>query len=282
MSTTSSDLLVTADWLHRHLGDPTVKIIDGSWHMPAAGRDAQAEYAREHIPGAVFFDIDAIADQQTDLPHMLPTPDAFAEAVGALGISDSDTIVVYDTAGIFSAPRVWWTFRIMGAKDVRVLNGGLPAWKAADFATTDKPSSPEAANFTPDFDATMVRSCADMQALTGQRDSCILDARPAGRFEGTAPEPRPGLPSGHMPGATNLPASELIEDGFFKSTDALSELFASRGVTKETPVTTTCGSGVTAAILAFGLYLIGHERISLYDGSWTEWASHEDTEIISR
>ena len=279
--TDANTLLVTPDWLAEHRQNPCVKIIDGSWHMPAANRNAATDYQTAHIPGAAFFDIDHIADHETDLPHMLPTPQNFAKSVGAMGICETDTIIIYDTVGIFSAPRVWWMFRIMGAQDVRIVNGGLPAWRSVDHDCSSQVPTPEACVFIPNFHADAVKSLIDMQHLTQTGDGIILDARPADRFSGHAPEPRSGLPSGHMPNSTSLPASSLTKGGRFKTIDQLEEVFRTHSITPTTKITTSCGSGVTAAILNFGLALTGHKHTSLYDGSWAEWAARNDTEIIS-
>lgn len=274
------ELFVTPDWLKLNMGRDDVNVVDGSWHMPAAGRDAKAEFKAEHIPGAVFFDIDRVADTSLPLPHMLPEPEMFADAAGAMGISEDDTVVIYDSVGLFSAARVWWTFTVMGAENVRILEGGLPAWKAAGFEVTDATPLTKPANFHPVFNARQVLDLADMRHEIAKGDALILDARPRGRFEGRDPEPREGLPSGHMPGAVSLPASDLIENGALVSRNKLDLLFAAVGVAGRKPVITTCGSGVTAAIISLALAAIGHDNRALYDGSWTEWAGHKDSEIV--
>ena len=268
-----TDLLVSPEWLHERLGGPNV--VDASWYLPVQGRDAKAEFLAGHIPGAVFFDIDAIADRSRGLPHMLPSEAEFADAAGALGLSDADTIVVYDGAGLFSAARVWWTLRIFGAKDVRVLDGGLPAWKRAGFPLESGEPSPEPTTFRAALRRELVRSLDEVATILKSRAATVVDARPAPRFRGEAPEPRPGLSSGHMPGARNLPFDRLIDaDGRLEAPERIRELFQEAGVDFSRPIVTTCGSGVTAAILLFALAAAGKDEVSLYDGSWAEWAAH--------
>ena len=274
-------LFVTPDWLAGHLGGERGKIVDGSWHMPAAGRNARSEYDAKHIPGAVFFDIDAIADTSSGLPHMLPAPEDFATATGALGLREDDAIIVYDTLGLFSAARVWWSLSVMGATNVRILAGGLPAWEAAGLPVAAAEETPAPAVFTPVFNKRRVVDFDDVCHEIRHGTAQILDARPHGRFEGRDPEPRAGLKSGHMPGAACLPASELIEDGALIAPDRLGLMLAAAGVTPERPVITSCGSGVTAAIISLALEAIGHDDTALYDGSWTDWASRADAAIVT-
>jgi len=277
-----TELTVSADWLKERLGDPRVKIVDASWYLAAQKRDGKAEYLAGHIPGAVFFDIDAIADHSTDLPHMLPDPAAFAAAAGALGLSESDTIVVYDGLGLFTAPRVWWTLKVFGANDVRVLEGGLPAWKGAGLPLQSGAVKPKQALFSATFSPKMVRSFDEVRAHLTARDAAIVDARAAARFRGEAPEPRPGLASGHMPGARNVPYDTLADDqGRLKPPNEIRKLFQDAGVDLSSPIVTSCGSGVTAAVLLFALARVGKFDVSIYDGSWTEWGSRADTPVAT-
>ncbi|MCM5556060.1 3-mercaptopyruvate sulfurtransferase [Pleomorphomonas sp. JP5] len=272
---------VTADWLSRHLDDPSVAIVDGSWHMPATARSGWAEYLAGHIPRAVFFDVDAIADTASSLPHMLPSPEAFAATMGALGISDKQTIVIYDSYGLRSAARVWWTFRVMGARDVVILDGGLPAWTSGHLPLEEgEPASIEPKTFNPSFNPSLVRDFEDVKAALGSPIQ-ILDARSAGRFQGQEAEPRAGLRSGHMPGAINLPFGDVIDGERMKSASDLRAVFASRGIDTGKPIITSCGSGVTAAILALALDVVGAPDVAVYDGSWTEWGGRSDASVVT-
>ena len=273
--------LVDVDWLHENLGRDNVVVIDASWYLPNMKRDGYAEYLESHIPGAVYFPIDEIADKTSNLPHMLPSADEFSSAVGALGIADNDTIVVYDAVGLSSSARVWWTFRVFGAKNVFILGGGLPAWRDAGFDTESGTVSRPVRAFNASLDTLAVSDHAAVQQALDTGERQVLDARSAERFAGSAPEPRPELSSGHMPGALNLPFQELIGTGGKLLDNAkLKRTLESAGVDMRKPVTTTCGSGVTAAILTLALESIGHDDLSLYDGSWTDWASREDSSII--
>jgi thiosulfate/3-mercaptopyruvate sulfurtransferase len=271
--------LVDAEWLAERIGAPRLRVLDASFYLPTEGQDAPALFHAGHIPGARFFDIDQVADTETDLPHMLPTPGRFARLVGALGIGNGDLVVIYDQKGIFSAPRAWWMFRLFGHEQVAVLDGGLPGWKAfGGRIETGEPPPPAPAHFVPDYHAARVRGLGDMRDNLHSKAELVLDARPAGRFEGSAPEPRPNLPSGHIPGAVSLPASELLQAGrTMQPPDALRARFAAAGVDGTRPVVTSCGTGVSAAIITFGLHLAGLPEGSLYDGSWTEWAARPDT-----
>jgi thiosulfate/3-mercaptopyruvate sulfurtransferase len=271
--TAASPVLVDTAWLADRLDAPDLVVLDGSWHLPAAKRDPKAEYAAAHIPGAMFFDIDDLSDEKSPLPHMLPPTVKFASRMKKMGIGDGARIVVYDTEGLFSAARVWWMFRAMGHRDVSVLNGGLKKWRAEGRALTDEPPRVRTPrHFTPRFNAELVRDKDDVTGLLTSRAAQIVDARAAGRFEGTVPEPRAGLRSGHIPGSRNVPIGSLLNpDGTMKSDGDLAALFAAAGVDPRAPVVASCGSGVTACAVALALAQLGHPDTAVYDGSWTEW-----------
>lgn len=276
--------LVSTEWLAAHLGDPNIRLLDGSFTLPNVKPTAQEEYARRHIPGAVFFDIDAISDHANPLPHMLPRPDDFARMAGALGIGDATQVIVYDIAGFGSAPRVWWMMRVFGHDNVAILNGGLPKWLAENRPVTRDVPQPQPARFTPRFDASRVRSKADVVANLASRQAQVLDARSAARFAGTAAEPRPGLRAGHIPGSISVPYDRLGDPAtkMFLPAEAIAQRFAEAGVARDKPVVTSCGSGVTACALAFGLHLIGWGKAAVYDGSWSEWGlENNDTPVAT-
>ncbi len=272
--------LVSTGWLETHLKDPDLRILDASWFMPDSGRDAKAEYTAAHIPGARFFDIDEISDQRSGLPHMAPPAEKFISRMRAMGVGDGHQVVVYDGAGLFSAARVWWTFRLMGKTDVVVLDGGFPKWQAEGRPVEDMAPVLRDRHITVARQAHLVRDVTQVAAAAKLGDHAIIDARSPGRFSGAEPEPRPGLRSGHIPGSHNVHYATLLNpDGTMKAPDELRSVFEAAGVDLAKPAITTCGSGVTAAILSLALERIGKRDHSLYDGSWAEWGMYGDLKV---
>lgn len=272
--------LVSTQWLADHLRDPDLRVIDASWYLPAMGRNARAEYDAGHIPNARFFDIDDISDSRSALPHMAPPPEKFMSRLRAMGVGDGHQVVIYDGMGMFSAPRVWWTFRLMGKMDVAVLDGGLPKWMAEGRETDDLPPMIRDRHMTTQRQNHMVKDVTQVAHASKLNLAQIIDARPAARFRGDAPEPRAGLRLGHIPNAKNLPFAQVLNpDGTMKSLEGLRAVFAELGLDLTQPAITTCGSGVTAAILSLALERIGHPNHALYDGSWAEWGMYDDLDV---
>ena len=275
--------LVSTDWLEDHLRAPDVRVVDATFYLPHDERSAREEYGFRHIPGAVFFDIDEIADSDTDLPHMLPSPEKFSSKVRKLGLGDGNRIVVYDSSGGFMAAcRVWWMFRLFGHSDIAVLNGGLPKWSKEKRPLDDMEVVPQERHFTARTNNMLVKNVGQIMANLDSQKFQVIDARSPGRFDGIDHEPRPTEKRGHIPGSINLPFINMLkpkEDFTFKSADEIKAAFADAGVDFSTPLVTSCGSGVTAAVVAFALHLIGHEDVPVYDGSWAEWGDHSDTPV---
>jgi thiosulfate/3-mercaptopyruvate sulfurtransferase len=272
--------LVSTTWLAAHLADPDLRVLDASWYMPDSGRDARAEYGAAHIPGARFFDIDEISDQRSPLPHMAPPTEKFISRMRAMGVGDGHQVVVYDGSGLLSAARVWWTFRLMGKTDVAVLDGGFPKWQAEGRAVEDMPPVLRDRHMTVQRQAGLVKDVTQVAHSSKLGEAEILDARSAARFKGEAAEPRPGLRSGHIPGSKNVPFGTLLNaDGTMKAPKDLATVFADAGADLSKPAITTCGSGITAAILSLALERIGHRNHALYDGSWAEWGMYDDLQV---
>lgn len=273
--------IVSTDWLAAHLGDPSLRVVDATWHMPVTGRKARDEYTAGHIPGAVFADIDALSDETAPYPHTLPAPAVFAERVGALGLGSDHAIVVYDSsAQNFSAPRVWYMLRTMGHARVAILDGGLSKWTAEGRAISSEPVSLPPASFTPALNDAQWRDLPAMQANVASRTEQVVDARSPGRFQATEPEPRAGVRGGHIPGARNVHYATLVNgDGTLKSAEALRAQFAEAGLDLTAPIVASCGSGITACAVTLGLTVAGAQQVAVYDGSWTEWGSQPDTPV---
>jgi thiosulfate/3-mercaptopyruvate sulfurtransferase len=274
--------LVSTEWLARNLSQPDLRIVDATYYLPMQNKNAKAEYLERHIPGAIFFDIDDISDTTSTLPHMLPPPEKFASRVRKLGIGDGNRIIVYDAQGMMSAARVWWMFRIFGAREVAILDGGLPKWLAESRPVDDGQVLLQERHFTARLDNTQVRGKDQVRRNIDSKREQVLDARTAGRFHATEPEIWPGRRSGHIPGACNLPYGQLLKpDMTFKDADTMRALYEGAGIDLKKPVVTSCGSGITACVLAFGLHLIGHRDVAVYDGSWAEWGLPGDTPVAT-
>jgi len=282
MSADNPQVLVSTDWLAQHLKDPDLRILDASWYLPDAGRDGKAEYDAAHIPGARFFDIDEISDLRSAMPHTVPPVEKFMSRMRAMGVGDGHQIVIYDGSGLFSAARVWWLFRLMGKRDVAVLDGGLPKWQAEGRRIEDLPPVVRDRHMTVQRQNQLIKDVTQVAAASKLGDYQIIDARAAARFAGQAPEPREGLRAGHIPNSRNVPFGTLLnEDGTMKPAEALTVIFEKAGVDLSKPAITTCGSGVTAAVLCLAMERMGKTDWSLYDGSWSEWGMFPDLPIAT-
>jgi thiosulfate/3-mercaptopyruvate sulfurtransferase len=275
------EALVSTAWLAERLEAPDVRIVDGSWYLPAMKRDPKAEFLAGHIPGAVYFDIDEIADTDSPLPHMLPSPEKFASRAKKLGLGDGNRIVVYDGLGLFSAARVWWMFRVFGHEDVAVLDGGFRTWKAENRPVESGPPAPRERHFTARVNSLLVRELDEVKRNIETRREQVIDARSPGRFHAREPEPRQGLRGGHIPGSKNVPFGEMTDSatGTLLPAAALASKFRAAGVDPAKPIVASCGSGVSACALALGLHLIGAPQVAVFDGSWTEWGGRSDTPV---
>lgn len=276
-----NDALVNTAWLESHLSAPDVRVVDASWHLPAAGRNAKAEYDEAHIPGAAFFDIDQVCDLESDLPHMMPRAEKMSSRMRKLGLGDGNRIIIYDNSDLRSAARVWYMLKSFGQRDVAILDGGLQKWRAEHRETEDLPSMPRMRHFTARLDNDKIRDRQQMMDNLDLKKEQVVDARSLARFKGTAPEPRESMKSGHIPGSYTLPFGQLLntEDGTFKSADQIRRIFEQAGIDLSKPVVTSCGSGITACVLSLALYIIGHNNNALYDGSWSDWGLHPHTPV---
>ena len=282
MSYSNPQAIVSTEWLSKNINDPDLVILDGTYHLPTANRNASKEFPSKHIKGAFFFDIDDIADADNTLPHMLPSDKVFSEKVGALGINNKKRVIVYDVYGMQSAARTWWMFRFFGHDNVAVLDGGLPKWIKDGYEISSSPVSSSSTTFKCNRRPDLVKNLGDIKNIIKENNEQIVDARSSGRFNGTEPEPRAGMRSGHMPGAISLPFTAFLnpDDKTYFSADKINQVVNSLNIDLKKPITTTCGSGVTACALSLGLFLIGKTDVAVYDGSWSEWGALTDTPII--